>query len=68
MFGTHHTRLNVDSDFWTSINDLKNALGPIKITSCVQQTEQLYPRNCILEWKKCIIRIRKISDQRYIHY
>ncbi|CAH1733108.1 unnamed protein product [Aphis gossypii] len=61
VFGRHQTRLNVDSDFWTSLNDLKNALGPAKITSCVLQAQQLYPGDCLLYWKKCIIHTRKIS-------
>lgn len=59
VFGRHQTRLNVDNVFWTSINDLKNALGPAKLTSCVLQAEQLYPGDCLLHWKKCIIQTKK---------
>ncbi|KAL4089582.1 hypothetical protein QTP88_024595 [Uroleucon formosanum] len=54
--------LNVDSDFWTTINDLKIALGPAKITSCLLQAEQLYSGDFLLEWKKCIINTRKINS------
>lgn len=54
--------LKVDSDFWTTINDLKIALGPVKITSCLLQAEQLYSGDSLLEWKKCIINTRKISN------
>jgi hypothetical protein len=61
VFGRHQTRLNVDSDFWTSTNDLKNALGPAKITSCILQAQKLYPGDCLLHWKKCIINTRNIS-------
>lgn len=62
MFGNHQMTLHVDSDFWTTINDLKIALGPAKITSCLLQAEHLYPGDCLLEWKKCIINTRKISN------
>lgn len=54
--------LNVDSDFRTTINDLKIAFGPAKITSCLLQAEQLYSGDCLLEWKKCIINTKKISN------
>ncbi|KAL4122742.1 hypothetical protein QTP88_015023 [Uroleucon formosanum] len=53
--------LNIDSNFWTTINDLKIVLGPVKITSCLLQAEQLYSGDCLLEWKKCIINTRKIN-------
>ncbi|CAI6355875.1 unnamed protein product [Macrosiphum euphorbiae] len=62
VFSRHQTRLHVDNDFWTSTNDLKIALGPAKITSCVLQAEQLYPGDCLLHWKKCIIHTRKINS------
>ncbi|KAL4091294.1 hypothetical protein QTP88_026003 [Uroleucon formosanum] len=62
VFINHQMTLNVDSDFWTTINDLKIALGPAKITSCLLQTEQLYSEDCLLEWKKCIINTRKINN------
>ena len=62
VFINHQMTLNVDSDFWTTINDLKIALGPAKITSYLLQDEQLYSGDCLLEWKKCIINIRKISN------
>ncbi|XP_025408813.1 uncharacterized protein LOC112682426 [Sipha flava] len=62
VFGRHQTRLNVDSDFWTSTNDLKNALGPAKITSCILQAQKLYPGDCLLHWKKCIINTRNINS------
>jgi len=35
VFINHQMTLNVETDFWTTKNDLKIALGPAKITSCV---------------------------------
>ncbi|KAL4090868.1 hypothetical protein QTP88_025631 [Uroleucon formosanum] len=48
-FINHQMALNVDSDFWTTINELKIALRPAKITSCLLQNEQLSSGDCLLE-------------------
>lgn len=47
---------------WQTINNLTEALKSIKITTKLLQSEQLTMPSFVWEWKKCLIKIKKVQN------